>query len=498
MIDRSSSFVQRIRTAGNFQDEDLGLQQFGWSIYFISFLLIGNILYVRGIELDKPQFWLNLASFGAFTLLMVFYSRFTVRNKVLLMTILCLLPATWTIQSIGLLSIIRVSIILAPLMIALAFPISRAMAVLGAVILLSLFGAYGFVSGRQPIPDLSPLKTGSYIPIDALTILILTLSFSSVLLRMRKGLVNNLRSLNDRNKELREEERTLQTIMEQLDQSVAERIVELEQARKDLMESQDSLKAQHQVYSTQQQNLEKTHSAIKETQAELVQSRKLASIGSLSLGIAHEINNPLNFITGSLRLLGKKATVSSDPDLLKLTAIMEQSAATIGTVVTALTEYGNTEEVVNKSCDLHKIILQCEGMLRSQLSDDCRLIIHAPDFPCLIAGNPGKLLQVFTNLIHNSIQAISATGLIEVRFSKNGNEHYRITVKDNGSGIPAEIIGRITEAFFTTKAMGKGTGLGLYFTRQIVEQHKGRLTFHSAPGQGTEAVVELPASFASA
>ena len=270
--------------------------------------------------------------------------------------------------------------------------------------------------------------------------------------------------------------------------------------------------------------LEKAYSDLKATQAKVVQQEKMASIGQLAAGVAHEINNPMGFISSNLGTLGKYIERMSDfiqakseaidilPDkeiaealrtkrkALKLDYIIEDGrdliresldgAERVRTIVKNMKSFSRVDEAECKPADINECIVSTINIVWNELKYKASLIKELGDIP-LTGCHPQQINQVIMNLLVNASHAIEERGEINVR-SWHGNGSIYISVSDTGCGMTPEVINRIFEPFFTTKEVGKGTGLGLSITYDIVKSHNGEITVESEPGKGTTFTVRLP------
>ena len=213
---------------------------------------------------------------------------------------------------------------------------------------------------------------------------------------------------------------------------------------------------------------------LQETTRKLIQSEKLASLGMLSAGVAHEINNPLNFIQGGLQLLEQGL---EDEKELKFEAtpclnVMKEGLRRASIIVKSLNHFSRDTETMNESCDLHQILNNSLVMLQPKLKYKGEVKKLFTSEKLVISGNEGKLHQAFLNIISNAEQAIQKDGLITISTIKKKKRIY-VEIADNGIGITKENLKKISDPFFTTKPVGKGTGLGLSITYKIIEEHKG-------------------------
>lgn len=279
----------------------------------------------------------------------------------------------------------------------------------------------------------------------------------------------------------------------------------------------------HREMSRAYDELEETHQELKSTQTQLVAAEKMASLGQLTAGIAHEINNPVNFISGNihplksdiselLKLLNayeniiqaqglneKFSDVSKmkhqmDFEYLKeeiseLLEGMAEGAHRTTEIVKGLRMFARVDEEQPKPLNIHLGLDNTLALLKSQLKD-VELIKDYGDIP-VIEGFPGKINQVFMNVLTNAIQAMPSGGWIRIKTRRVGGQ-VEVRIQDTGDGIPKETVDKIFEPFFTTKSLGEGTGLGLSISLGIMKQHGGFIDIESDPGHGTEVILSLP------
>lgn len=270
--------------------------------------------------------------------------------------------------------------------------------------------------------------------------------------------------------------------------------------------------------------LKETLDNLKSTQAQLVDSEKMASLGQLTAGIAHEINNPINYVAGNIsplkldlkdlkKLIAKFRELDDcknindkieeikelrnelDIDFLfeeidNLLKGIDEGAKRTKDIVSGLRIFSRLDESDFKQADIHEGIDSTLILLNNKLKNRIKVIKEfatMPKIECL----PGKLNQVFMNILNNSAQAIEGEGEILIK-TKMIDDNVIISIKDNGPGIPEKVKKHIFEPFFTTKDVGSGTGLGLPITLGIIENHDGKIEVNSSPGEGSEFVITLP------
>jgi signal transduction histidine kinase len=284
----------------------------------------------------------------------------------------------------------------------------------------------------------------------------------------------------------------------------------------------------HGADITQYKRVEKEQN---ELRLKLVQNDKMASIGQLAAGIAHEINNPLSFVVLNLNhianygrsllkiveqydkvaTLVKGSTISKELEAEfagvedakaqegleeiqeELPCLLQESqdgAERIRAIVLNLKEFSHTGEGAQKHADINRCLQSTLKIVSYELKYKAKVIEQYGDIPEILCF-PQELNQVFMNLLVNASHAIKQNGEIRISTARR-DEHVLIEISDSGCGIPPENLGRIFETFFTTKEVGKGTGLGLSISSEIVKKHQGRIEVKSTVGIGTTFCIWLP------
>lgn len=246
-----------------------------------------------------------------------------------------------------------------------------------------------------------------------------------------------------------------------------------------------------------QKKIEEKVKLIKDVEAQLIQMDKMASVGTLAAGIAHEINNPLGFLISNLDSLKdyvrslNPGAAAADPILLDdLKAMTEESlegAKRIKRIVSDLRTFSRQSESSRTLTDINQILESTLSIVWNEIKYKINV---EKDFQAKtsIIADPTQLSQVFLNLFINASQAIPDKGRLSISTAEDENNLY-IKVKDSGSGIPKDVLPRIFEPFFSTK---KSSGLGLSVSYNIIKHHGGKIEAQSPPGQGATFSISLP------
>lgn len=228
-------------------------------------------------------------------------------------------------------------------------------------------------------------------------------------------------------------------------------------------------------------------------QEQLTQSRKMAAIGNLTAGIAHELNNPLNNISLTTETLLEDFDDYSKEEKLKMLHDIFDQVERAGSTVRNLLDFTRVEKPMFTSVSVSELVNSTLKLLKNEFSlNDIQLELDIDKNLPPVNGNQKNLQQVLLNLILNGIQAMPDGGILKVKSTLEEEGFIRIDVTDTGVGIPPEYIDNIFDPFFTTKEVGKGTGLGLAVSHGIIENHKGKITVSSRIGKGTTFSVFLP------
>jgi hypothetical protein len=228
-----------------------------------------------------------------------------------------------------------------------------------------------------------------------------------------------------------------------------------------------------------------------ELERRLVQADKLSSIGLLAAGVAHEVNTPLAVISTYAQMLAKQ--VADDEQKSKLLEKIAKQTFRASEIVNSLLNFSRTSTTEFGEVSVNRVIQETLSLLEHQMQKAGLEVRTALDTTApTIAGNPGKLQQVFLNLFINARDAMTSGGVLEVKTSHEDDGGVQIDVLDSGHGIDPEHIHRIYDPFFTTKGARKGTGLGLSVTYGIIQEHGGAIKVFSRPGGGTRFHLEFP------
>lgn len=254
---------------------------------------------------------------------------------------------------------------------------------------------------------------------------------------------------------------------------------------------------QAQLYEKDAKTVAELQTALKElkdTQVQLINSEKMASLGQLIAGVAHEINTPLASINSNNSIIAKFIKKIDNPDiaetLKEINELDKEAVARISNIVKSLKKFVRLDEADLQEADINKEIDLTLDLIRHETKNKIEIIKNYSELP-MIKCYPNMLNQVFMNILINACQSIEKSGkiIISTEF-KSGN--LTVKIKDTGKGIPKEQLDKIFSAGFTTKGVGVGTGLGLAISEKIIQKHEGNIKVNSIVNEGAEFIITIP------
>jgi signal transduction histidine kinase len=270
--------------------------------------------------------------------------------------------------------------------------------------------------------------------------------------------------------------------------------LKLQNQKEELQAANEEISAKSYDLNEKNTELEILLDELKNTQYQLIQSEKMASLGILAAGVAHEINNPLNFIQGGILCIDQYANENLQDHLTGLSPLLngiQEGVTRAAAIVSSLNQYTHQNSQVDQNCSVHEILDNCLLFLHNQTKDRIRITKnYTTDNHSLIA-NQGRLHQAFLNILTNAVQAIESTGKLSITTWQENNS-FKVAIEDSGIGISPEHLNKMFTPFFTTKQPGKGTGLGLAITYSIIKEHNGSIAIESEPNKGTKVFLSFP------
>lgn len=321
-----------------------------------------------------------------------------------------------------------------------------------------------------------------------LSILVLFYFYRLNSLKNQKRILKKM--VNERTSELQETNKILEASREE----IHNKNKELEASEEEYVQLNEELSVTNELLNTKNDELENTLNALKETQSQLVQSEKMASLGILTAGIAHEINNPLNFIKGGKYAIEEYIINNFNEHIDKLAPLInmiEQGVERTSEIINSLNRFNRESSAKKECCVIEPIIENCLTILQNHIKHKITIKKQYTINKYDLIGNESELHQVILNILTNAVQAIPEKGDISIQ-TKIENKKLIIIVEDTGVGISKENILKIADPFYTTKAPGVGTGLGMSIAYSIIKQHNGRIEYKSKLEKGTQVTLSLP------
>ncbi len=268
----------------------------------------------------------------------------------------------------------------------------------------------------------------------------------------------------------------------QLAESFNHMLVRLKQARQELEDYGRTL----------EEKVENRSQQLKKIQLQLMQSEKLASLGRLASGVAHEINSPLTGILTFSHLLMRK--LKGNPDLQRELELIVKETTRVSTIVRGLLDFARESKPQKRPCNINDLILHTLSLVQHQsVFHDIRIQKNLDGHLPITLLDSNQIQQVFMNILLNAADAMPAGGALTITSQLTaGDSFMQIRFTDTGCGIPEQDLSKIFDPFFTSKAEKKGTGLGLAVSYGIIDRHNGKIEVQSEVGKGTTFTVKLP------
>jgi C4-dicarboxylate-specific signal transduction histidine kinase len=329
----------------------------------------------------------------------------------------------------------------------------------------------------------------------------------------RRAMLHIMGDLNESNKRLANQRKAMLHILadyeqdrrrlarqtDRLDNSRRALLHILQDSHKDKLRLEASRKAMIHIMGDLRETtagMQRREQELRDKQEQLVQAGKLATLGELTAGVAHELNNPLNntglFVGNAIDLI-ELAKMDRDRIVGELRGALQQVGKATE-IISHLRTFGRAAPVSREPISLRQVIARALSLVQEQfrLREIAVTVDLGPTDP-VVVGNPIQLEQVFINLLTNARDAMARASVKAIRISGAvRSSAVEVCFADTGAGIPPGLEGRIFDPFFTTKAVGKGTGLGLSITYGIIKEHGGTISVVSAPGEGATFVIHFP------
>jgi signal transduction histidine kinase len=265
-----------------------------------------------------------------------------------------------------------------------------------------------------------------------------------------------------------------------------QKIIDGNFARLDIESSDTEIRSLSNAYSRMLKELESRQISV------ILQSEKLACLGTMVSGVAHQLNNPLSNISSSCQILQEEIEDSDVAYKKELLRQVEKEVLRAKTMVHSLLDFSRKKEFKSKPMLLNELISDSIRLLQGDIPTKVEMKLSIPDH-CWIVADKQRLEQAVLNIIINSIDAIPDDGEVVISAEEdNDNKEVVLRIHDTGLGIEPDIVKKIFEPFFTTKDEGRGSGLGLFVAREIIEEHEGSIEVESVPGVGTTFIIRLP------
>ncbi len=467
----------------------------------VSFALFSFALHLVFIIyfIVQAQFNITAAIKGSVALplylLAIFRNKLSFKAKIIILISSQLVGFFIGVYHEGLLATAIIFMVVSPVFIS--FITSQRNALLFLFLSLSILLFFSFLYINGYLTEIRALFASKqiFLWVQHLTVIFFTswgLLYVSVY--YRKSLIKSHSQILKQKTELDKHRNKLEHLVKEKTDELSMALEELQATNEELHTINEEMYNKNEVINSKNEALTQALNNLQRTQQKLIQAEKMASLGTLTAGVSHEINNPLNFIVGSYEGLKNYFEEHGSSDSKTTTLLLD--ALKLGTdratnIVKGLNQFSRNIEKTDEICNVHAILDNCLIMLNNEVKNKIEIIKNYYPGEINISCNVGKLHQVFINLLTNAIYAIKEEGVITIE-TKIIDESVIITISDNGTGIEKEHLSQITDPFFTTKPPGEGTGLGLSIAYSILKEHKGTIDFKSEKNIGTKATITLP------
>lgn len=322
--------------------------------------------------------------------------------------------------------------------------------------------------------------------------------FSRVLVTMTD--ITNLRKIES---ELLKHQRDLELLVKERTDEIGSLNEELISQNSNLNETNlvlekvvNELEIANKELKEQKITLHNTLSELQQTQLQMLQSEKMASIGILTAGVAHEINNPLNFISSSIYALDELMKEVQIPDDVKsdyklLLGSMNEGVQRATAIVKSLNTFNRKDQNIFQLCNIHNVIDNALLLLNHEIKNKHQVVKLYTNKPYNLIANSESLHQVFMNIFSNAVYSMKQEGTLTIE-TQLEKKFISIIITDTGEGMSDNVLKNIFDPFFTTKESGKGVGLGLAIVYKIIKEHKGEIKYSSKINFGTKVFINLP------
>lgn len=422
-------------------------------------------------------YFLELLVIASLGLIALFRKRLSTKSKAAGLLLIILLFSLYDAYFFGLFSAARIYIVLIPFFTFLYFSFRKV--IIFHIITIVGFLAIGYLhyQGIREIPaDYQPDEYIHKIYPWIINSIHISIVAFIVLIVSRKLTEKYADSLAE-----------VEKYRDHLKSLVKERTEELETANEELKSTNE------QLYD-QREELEKTLESLRNTQDQFIQSEKMASLGILTAGIAHEINNPLNYIYNGSYAIEEHMKEHHPDEKKKLNSYFEAIKAGVDrtvNIIQSLGRYARSENLPGKEFNLHEVLDDCLTILQNEYKNRISIKKHYTRVNPSVNANEGQIHQVLLNILSNAVHAIDEEGEINIKTHEN-EKQVKIVISDNGKGIKDEHQKHIFDPFFTTKEPDKNIGLGLSISQKIIHEHGGSIHFESEFRKGTKFTVILP------
>ena len=457
-------------------------------------MILGVFATFFTILRDYPDY-INLLTFARVGFLLIFVllffskKKFSENQKLIVLILSWVLYFWLAVTSLGFFSTMKWLIILGPVVMVFLLPRIASVIMAGLLSIVFFYSSWNLMAGfkKYLIPPSILLTDIYHWSTDLGTSLICVITIIILITRFKSELNSSISEISQQNEKLKTSQKEIDEFNSNLEKLIDDQTSDLKKAVDDLAKQNQDLKILNSGIQKYNQEISEATARLKLVQERVVISDKMASLGLLTAGICHEIKNPLNHIHGSSLILEnflKSESAPAPTDQVKLINALNTGVNRIKAIIDSLNQFDYTSSRSGEWVNLVTVVKNCRSILEHLFNSEIDYEFKTNSVSAEIQISSDLLHQVVLNILQNAVESLPEKGKIHVALLAS-DDRAIIEISDNGTGIPEELKGQITDPFFSTKSTELHTGLGLYHVQKLMNDVEGKLIIDSEINRGT-------------